>query len=318
MNMLRRRVPSLVAALTLVFLVSGARAMPRAASTECERNTSWSIWNQLDDRQTSDTVNGRTTETQDIADRSEQHSSRGEDLTYSQTHHTNADGSYHEHQEAHYSDSTGQGCWNDGIPQKGDNWSDTDVDSEGNRKEHWEDIIEKNGKCEKIVTDREYDRTGKLIKDTQTRTEIPCSHLSLQVAFSGTYSVPKVTLVYGPNTVTIPLETKDTRTYAGRYESVFDGTLTGFCTGDVTWPVSINVTAKEDDARDLEFSVQTTFSTPWTLGSCEGLPGPPHVGALVIPTHNFTLPADDGASTTILRARCQLDLHCEGEMTRDE
>ena len=70
------------AALILAFLVSGARAFPREAHTECERNTSWSIWNAHDSRQTSDTVNGRTTGTQDISDRSEHHSSRGEETSH--------------------------------------------------------------------------------------------------------------------------------------------------------------------------------------------------------------------------------------------
>jgi hypothetical protein len=300
MKTLMRKAPLLGAALIFALALSGARALPSGIYTECERNTSWSIWSVQDSRQTSDTTKGKTSETQDTSSRSEQHSSRGEDTTHNDTHHTNADGSGHEHEDFNYSDPTGQGCHNEGIPWKGGFSHDTDWDSKGNRKEHNEELIEKNGKCEKSVRDREWDSRGNLIKDTGwITTEVPCSHLSLQVTFEGTYSIPRTTLVYGPNTVMIPLETKDTRTYTGRYESVFDGTVTGFCTADVTWPVSINVTATEDDARDLEFSVQTTFSKPWTLGSCEGLPGPPHVGALVIPVHNFTLPADDGASTTI-------------------
>ena len=46
MKTLGRQVRVLGAVLILAFLVSGARAFPRAAHTECERNTSWSIWNR--------------------------------------------------------------------------------------------------------------------------------------------------------------------------------------------------------------------------------------------------------------------------------
>ena len=39
-----RQVRPVAVALILTVLLSGARAFPRVASTECERNTSWSIW----------------------------------------------------------------------------------------------------------------------------------------------------------------------------------------------------------------------------------------------------------------------------------
>jgi hypothetical protein len=299
MNVLQRKVPILVAALTLAFLVSGARAFPRHAHTECERNTSWSIWNVQDDRQTSDTVNGKTSETQQTSSRTESHSSRGEDLSLNTTHTTNADGSYHEHQEAHYADNTGQGCGNDGVPQKGDNWSDTDVDSDGNRKEHWEDIIEKNGKCEKIVTDKEWDRTGKLIKDTETRTEVPCSKWYLEILYKGSISVTHSTITYGPNTAKVYLGRSNDGTYTGSYESVFDAEMTGECTGSGTFPVTYDITAKEvkfGDQDELDFTVDETKGRAATV-SCWGGSGGV---SLPIQTNNYTfsLAAEDGASWT--------------------
>jgi hypothetical protein len=299
MTMLRRRIPILVAALTLAFLVSGARALPRRASTECERNTSWNIWNQLDDRQTSDTVNGKTSETQDISSRSEQHSSRGEYTNDNQSHHTNADGSGHEHEDFHYTDSTGQGCGNDGIPQKGDSSTDTDWDSKGNRKLHHEEIIEKNGKCEKYVRDQEWDSKGKLIKDVESKTEVPCSKWYLQVFNEGTMSVGDLTAHYGPDNVIIYLGSTAAKSYAGQFDGFFHEETTGKCSGFGIFPTKINVAAEEVEfgAEDeMDFTVEILQSGMASL-TCPGGSGS-RTGSIPTKTYTFSLPPEDGASRT--------------------
>jgi hypothetical protein len=287
------------AALILAALLTAAGRLPRGADNECERNTSWSIWNVQDGRQTSDTVGGRTSETQDSSSRTESHSSRGEELTSVQTHSTNADGSYHEHQEGHYSDSTGEGCGNDGVPRKGDNRADTDVDTEGNHKEHWEDIIEVNGKCEKIVTDREWNSKGKLIKNVQTRTDVPCGKYILEVLYKGFISVTHSTITYGPNTAKVHLESDGNGTHRGKYETVFDATMTGECTGSGVFPVSYDVTAKEvkfGDQDELDFSVNETKGRAATV-SCWGGSGGVSI-PVATKTYTFSVPPEDGASKT--------------------
>ena len=297
MKTLTRKVCVFGAAMILAMLLSGARGLPSRAFNECERNTSWNIWNELDSRQRSDTVNGKTTNTQDVSDRSEHHSSRGEESTSLQTHRTNADGSSHGHQEYHYSDPEGKGCHNsDGIPWKGDLRGDDDVDAKGNHKRHVESINEKGGICTKYVDDYEWDRKGKLIKETHTKTEVPCNKWSLEVSFNGFIDVSHSTITYGPNTVVVYLETK-ANTYEGKYEGVFDAKMTGKCEGFGTFPVSYDVTAsKEDEFGDLDFSVKESMgasATVFCLGGSGSDTEPTKTN-----TYTFKLPAEDGASHT--------------------
>ncbi|MCJ7532847.1 MAG: hypothetical protein MUO64_17725, partial [Anaerolineales bacterium] len=121
------------AALIFAVVLTSTTVLPRPAYAGCGSDVTWNIWNELDSRQRSDTVNGKTTDTQSISDRSEQHSDNGQDLTLQQTHNKNADGSYHEHEELHYSDSEGKGCYPDadGKPWAGDTRRDSDTDSKG-------------------------------------------------------------------------------------------------------------------------------------------------------------------------------------------
>ena len=299
MKTLMRQRALVGAALVLALLLSGARAMPRAASTECERNTSWSIWNVHDSRQTSDTVNGKTSETQDISSRSEQHSSRGEYTNDNQTHHTNADGSGHEHEDFHYTDATGEGCGNDGIPWKGDSSTDDDWDSKGNRKRHHEEIIEKNGKCEKYVRDQEWDSKGKLIKDVESKTEVPCSQWNLQVFNEGSMSVGDLTMKYGPDKVMIYLGSTTAKTYTGQFDGFFHEETTGRCSGIGIFPTKINVAAEEVEfgAEDeMDFTVEISQSGMASLTCPEGSGS--RTGSIPTKTYTFSLAPEDGASRT--------------------
>jgi hypothetical protein len=304
MNTIMRKAGLVAAALILAALLTAATGLPRPAYNECERNTSWSIWNEIDSRQTSDTVGGKTTETQDWSSRSELNSSRGEDLTLNRTHHKNADGSAHSHDDYAYSDPEGKGCHNsDGIPIWGRGKSDDDRDADGNTKRHIEAFEEKNGKCVKYVRDLEWDSKGTLIKDTKSETEVPCGKYILEVSWKGTYTLPNglITATYGPNTAKIYLEPRGDGTYEGKYESVFDGKVTGECPGTMTAPITFNVTAKEvkfGDQDELEFSVKRSHWF-YTMSTGGGIcPKGETTGPTVTHTHTFTLPIEDGASET--------------------
>jgi hypothetical protein len=295
MKTLKRKAGLLAAALVLAAVLVLVMGSPRQAKAGCGSDVTTTISSQLDISQTSDTQNGRTVHTQDVSNRSEHHSDNGQDLSLTQTSHTNADGSSHSHQEIHSTDSEGKGCYSNGIPQKGDNSGDDDTDSEGNRKQHYEDIIEKNGKCEKIVTDKEWNSKGKLIKNVVTKSEIPCSEYILEVDLKGSVSDSGSTLTYGPNKYKIYLEKKDAGLYTGKTESVYDFKLTGKCESFGAPPIAFDVTAKEDELRDLEFFVKSDI-TMLMAGKCHtakgALPRQQFSGEML----PFTLPEVDGAS----------------------
>lgn len=282
------------AALILAMVLTSVTESPRRAYAGCGSDVTWHIWNEIDSRQTSDTVNGKTTGTADWSSRSEHHSDNGQESTDLHTRHVNADGSYHEHEEVHQSDSEGKGCYSDGIPWKGDSRSDDDRDSQGNFKRHNETIIEKNGKCTKYVWDREWDRSGKLIKETKSESEVPCSKYILEVSMKGSFSDSGSTITYGPNTAKVYLEVRD-GTYVGSYEGVFDAKVTGECNGFGTYPVTFNVTAKEDEFGDLDFSVESSMGMAMA-GSCKGAGGSVSMPPVKGKPRTFTLPAEEGAS----------------------
>jgi hypothetical protein len=171
-------------------------------------------------------------------------------------------------------------------------------DAEGNREEHIEEILEKDGKCIKRVWDRTWDRHGKPIKDTGwIETEIPCSTTySLEVSVEGTISIPDGSIQWHPATVTIPLGRKN-GIYTGNYQGEFKATQSGNCSGEGTIPETFDVTAKENEFGDLEFTINRTTSVS-ASGSC-----PSGSGSNTIPpisyTLTFTLPVRDGASWSI-------------------
>jgi hypothetical protein len=297
------------AALFFAVILTSAAVSPMNAYARCGTGVTTQIWNELNSRQTSDTVGGKTTSTQDISDRSEHHSSNGVDSTHDTTLHVNPDGSSHEHEEHHVTDQGigGNECYPEmeGKPWKGDSSTDTDKDAKGNRKRHHEEIIEKNGKCEKTTRDWEWNAKGELIKDTGwVTTDIPCSKYNLEVSFSGSYTLPNglESYIYGPNTAVVHLEKKGDGTYEGKYESVFDVKVTGVCNAIGTAPVTINVTAKEvkfGGEDELEFSVKTSYVIITTyICPALGMSGEAPPSPTITDTHTFTLPAEDGASQT--------------------
>jgi hypothetical protein len=295
MNTLLRKIGHLAAAMTLAAVLVLAVGSPWHANAGCGSDVTTTIWNQLDISQTSDTQNGRTVQTQDVSDRSEHHSDNGEDSTDVQINHVNPDGSSHDYQEYNYSDSEGKGCYSDGIPWKGSSRDEDDTDSKGNRKQHHEEIIEKNGICTKYVRDREWDSKGKLIKETESKTEIPCSEYILEVELKGSVSDSGSTLTYGPNKYKIYLEKKEAGLYTGKLEHVYDFKLTGKCKSEGAPPIAFDVTAKEDELRDLEFLVKTNITMVMS-GSCETAKGSLPRTSVAGTMPPFTLPEIDGAS----------------------
>jgi hypothetical protein len=299
MNTFFRKIGTLAAAMVLAAVLILVVDSPRNASAGCGADVTLNIWSETDSRETSDLKGGRMNRTSDWSSRSTIHSDNGQDSTSTNTNHVNTDGSGHYRGESDYSDSEGKGCYSEGVPNKSESTREEDTDSEGNRKDHYVDIVEKNGKCIKYVRDREWDSKGKLIKQTDTETEIPCSKYNLQITFNGTLSKPGATVVYGPNTIIVHLEDKG-KIYEGKYESVLDGNVSGFCNGSITWPVLIEVTGtKYEEQKELVFSVKTTSREPWTLGTCEGLSGNMKAGAMSVPPHLFRIAEEGGATYSV-------------------
>jgi hypothetical protein len=298
MKTLIRKVSVFGTFVILAMLMSGARGLPTRVFNECERNTSWSIDSELNSRQTSDTVGGKTTTTQQISDRSDQYSSRGEEFHSNRTHQKNADGTSHGHDEYSYSDPRGEGCHNeDGEPWKFKSTRDDDTDSEGNTKRHYEDIVEKDGKCIKYVRDLEWDRTGKLVKDIKSETEVPCVTTSLEVRWEGVLSMGSLSVKWGPETSVVPLTVKD-KTYTGQFTGEWKGKLTSdACQCNATFPVTIDVIGQEDEFEIIDFTVtinKGAMANCVCLGksSSASHPQKPEI-------YKFNLPAQGGASITM-------------------
>jgi hypothetical protein len=298
MNKPIRKACLLGVAIILAGVLISVVRLPKPVSAGCGSDVSWQIWNETDSRDVHSVHNRWTRDTSDWSSRSTQHSNNGQDSTHAETVHVNPDGSSQSSGDFDYTDSEGKGCYSGGVPFKGHSTRDEEWDSKGNRKDHYVDIVEKNGKCIKYVRDREWDSHGKLIKQTDTETEVPCSKYNLQVSFTGSISNANMTTVYGPNTMVVFLEDKG-KTYEGKYSSVLDGKVTGFCDGFIVWPFSIEVTAiKDEDFGDLVFSVKTTMREPWTLGECQGLSGNMKAGAIIVPPRSFRLATEIGSSAT--------------------
>lgn len=89
------------------------------------------------------------------------------------------------------------------------------------------------------------------------------SEFSLEVSWEGSYTMPNgaITATYGPDTATIPLESKG-NTYAGTLETVWHARATGVCSATGSPPVSFEVTAKKDASGDMDFTVDRTIV--WT------------------------------------------------------
>jgi hypothetical protein len=301
MKTLMRKASVFAAALFLAVVLTSAVESPRYAYARCGTGVTTQIWSELNNRQTSDTVGGKTSETQDISSRSKHHSNNGTDSTSDTTLHINPDGSSHEHDEFHATDQGigGNECYPEmeGKPWKGDVTNDDDKDPKGNRKRHHEEIIEKNGKCEKTIRDWEWNTKGELIKDTGwVSTDIPCSKYNLEVLYKGSIDVTHSIITYGPNIAEVHLEDKG-NSYAGKFESVFDAKMTGKCDGFGTFPVSYDVTAtKEDDFGEMDFIVKETKGKSAVV-SCEGKSGM-DTELTKTKTYTFKLTAEDGASTT--------------------
>jgi hypothetical protein len=295
MKTLTRKVCVFVAALILAVVLTSATGTPRCVYARCGTGVTTQIWNETNIRQNTDTVGGKTSDTQDISERTEIHRDNGEDSAYSVTHHVNPDGSSHEHTESHGTDQGigGNECYPEmgGKPWKSDTRKDDDKDSKGNRKEHYEEIINKNGKCTKYVRDSEWDSKGNLIKNTESRTDVPCGKWILEWKRVGNSSGDGVEILFGPNTTNIYLEPKGDGTYIGKGEGVCDQNYGGKCTGHLDRPFSVDVTAKEvkfGDQDELEFSMKATWGQRGFI-TCEGKSHDAGTPAVTV-TNNFSIP----------------------------
>jgi hypothetical protein len=301
MKTLTRKVFVFGAALILAMVLTSATGSPRRVYARCGTGVTSQIWSESNSRQTTDTVGGKTTSTQDWSNRLEINSDNGNDHSKSVTRHVNPDGSSHEHTETHGTDQGigGKECYpeENGKPWGADTRKDDDKDAKGNRKEHYEEIFNKNGKCTKYVRDSKWDSKGNLIKKTESTTDVPCGKYILEVSYKGFIDVTHSTITYGPNTAKIYLET-NANTYEGKYEGVFDAKMTGKCEGPGTFPVSYDVTAtKEDEFGEMDFSVKGSRGASVTI-TCEGWGSGSDTEATKKNTYTFKLPAEDGASKT--------------------
>jgi hypothetical protein len=248
------------------------------------------------DRQTSDTVNGVTTNTEEITQISVVIGDKGDVFTENSSYKKNSDGSAEDHENIHAEDP--EGCYENGEPWKGDYSSDDTTDAKGNRKWHQEDFSEKDGKCIKSVRDREWNAKGKLIKDTGwVKTDVPCVRTSLEVHWEGVLSMGSLSVEWGPETSAVPLAVKD-KTYTGQFTGNWKGKLSSdACQCSGTFPVTIDVIGQEDEFEIIDFTV-TINKGSMVNCVCEGKsnsashPQKPEI-------YKFNLPAQGGASITM-------------------
>lgn len=262
-------------AFILAALLSMAGELHRNMEAKAQAGTDWGVNSETTGQQNSDGSS-------DYSDKTTQHSSDGQDFNDEQTCHQNEDGSSSEHEQTDYDNHKGT---------KGASHRDTEVDKDGNRKVHYEEVWEENGKCEMVIIDETYDKNNVLLSHTEKR--MPCSKYNLEVSMEGTADLGDFTVVYGPNSATIPLGLQD-GVYTGSYQGMFTATMSGVCSGNATYPVTFDVTAREDEFQDLDFSVKASIGIVGA-GQCDDAAGsvnrPPTTGILT-----FTLPAKDGAS----------------------
>jgi hypothetical protein len=123
------------------------------------------------------------------------------------------------------------------------------------------------------------------------------SGFNLWVSWEGNYSPPNglLTATYGPDTVTIPLESSG-NTYVGTYEGVWHASVTGTCTATGNPPVAFKVTAQKDEFGHLDFSVERSIVWSWDT-VCPGVSGG-STSSKQTYTYTFILPTEDGASKT--------------------
>jgi hypothetical protein len=275
MNRLKFGARVLAATAILVVVLSTAAGLPGRALAQGPTGVDWHVNSQINDSQTDA---GQT-----MTDRSQQQSSDGQDINDDQTHKDNQDGTSVDHEDIDYSDGKGN---------SDSRHRDDQTDSKGTRKRHTEETTDRNGNCVMVTTDEEFDSHGNLTKKTESPPR-PCAHFKLQVSLQGSLSLAATTITWGPNIALISFEKKGSD-YTGSYSGEFDAEAAGKCSGYGTYPVTFNVTAKEDEFQDLDFSVQTSMAGMVAV-SCFGAGGsgsmPP-----VTNTRTFTLPPTDGAS----------------------
>jgi hypothetical protein len=248
------------------------------------------------DRQTSDTKNGVTTETEKTTDRTVIVGDRGDVYTHSSTVNKNADGSSSEQEDYHLEDP--DGCYAAGEPWKGDLSRGDTKDPNGNRKRHQEEFFEKDGKCIKTVRDWEWNAKGELIKDTGwITTEVPCLRTSLEVRWGGELTSGVLSVIWGPETSVVPLTVKDKR-YTGQFTGEWKGKLTtDACNCSATFPVTIDVKGLEDEFEIIEFTVTINRGA---MANCMCLGKSGSGGEIPKPEiYNFKLPAQGGATVTM-------------------
>jgi len=282
MGTLTHKVCRMAFVLILAVLLSAPVGLRGRVEAQDSSGVGWSTQSEIND-DTTDT-------NQDISDTSQQQSTDGQDITDLQTNQADLqDGSFHDHEEIDGSDPAARNGY--------ERWSqdrDTDQDAKGNRTEHYEEITEKDGECQKLTIDDTYDSQGNHTKHTESTTPVPCMSYSMQVSVDGSANVEDTVVTYGPDTATIPLELNN-GTYTGSYSGQFhDSTKSSDCTGSGVFPVSFDVTAKKDEFNDMEITMNNAIGAAITV-ACDGSSASKNI-PITKYTKTFTLPAEDGAS----------------------
>jgi hypothetical protein len=283
------------AALLLGLMLTIVLDKPAPVCATCG-STIHAIRSQHIDRQTSDTVNGVTTDTQEITIISVVVGDKGDVDTDYTTHKKNSDGSSEDHENIHAEDP--EGCYENGEPWKGDYSSDDTTDAKGNRKWHREDFKEKDGKCIKSVRDQEWNPKGELIKDTGwIDTEVPCVTTSLEVHWEGVLSMGSLSVEWGPETSVVPLTIKD-KTYEGQFTGNWKAKLSSdACQCSGTFPVTVEVKGQEDEFEIIDFTV-TINKGAMVNCVCLGKSNSKNF-PVESETYEFKLPAQGGATITM-------------------
>ncbi len=280
MKAIIRYLGTVLVALVLAIGLGAGTELPNSRVAEAQLGVNWDIG--VTD--TSFTSLGPSGPTQNTSSDSHRTSDDGETEDDHQSSQKNEDGSGSEQENFTHDDAQ---CRKSGGYSR-----HTTIDKNGNRTVHTQTVWYENGKCEIVVTDAKFDKNNNPIGKPETK-KYPCAQYKLEMAFKGTAFAGFATMEWGPHKAVIPL-TDDNGTLRGSYEGQFNGVMTGECNGYAIYPVSVQVTAVEDEFEDLEFTVELAMSMQFSA-SC---PDVSASNSMSFPkgTKTFTLPAQDGAS----------------------
>ncbi len=248
---------------------------------EAQLGANWDI-SIVDDSYTSSGPGGTS---RNQSTKSEQKSDDGQESEDKQSRQENEDGSSSEQEEYRY---------DDGKCNKSGGWSrHTTRDKDGNRTVRYEHVWRENGRCEIVIETSKFDKNGKPIGEPEIKKS-PCSEYRLEWHREGLFAAGPQATRYGPDTMVIALARAGS-VLTGTHYGQWRGEISGMCHGTLILPISVEVTAREDEFADLDFAVTATSYQTGFMVCPQGGGGSMNTQPVTF-TRTFHLPAQDGAS----------------------